>query len=166
MKKCVFAGTFDPPTVGHEDIVLKSLEIFDEVVVAVLINPNKLPMLTIKERETLLNKVFASYKNVRVVSHSGLLVDLLRKENTKFYVRGVRNSTDYEYETLENYINSDMYGDLLTLYLPTRQKLLHISSSLVKDAITFGMSVDEYIPKAIRSDIKELSKKAALKKTE
>ena len=159
MRKCVFAGTFDPPTVGHKDIALKCLELFDEVVVAVLINPNKHPMLEIEEREILLKKVFKNYKNVKVLAFSGLLVDLLRQENTKFYVRGIRNSTDYDYETLENYINSDMYNELITLYFPTRQELLHISSSLVKDAINFGMDVDKYIPEEIRDDLNALTKK-------
>ena len=159
MRKCVFAGTFDPPTVGHKDIVLKCLELFDEVVVAVLINPNKHPMLEIEQREILLKKVFKNYKNVKVLAFSGLLVDLLRQENTKFYVRGIRNSTDYDYETLENYINSDMYNGLITLYFPTRQELLHISSSLVKDAINFGMDVDKYIPEEIREDLNALTKK-------
>lgn len=159
MKKCVFAGTFDPPTIGHKDIVMKCIELFDEIVVAVLINPNKHAMLQIEEREILLKKVFKSYKNVRVLSYSGLLVDLLRDEKTNFYVRGIRNSTDYDYETLENYINSDMYNELITIYLPTRQELLHISSSLVKDAINFGMDVDKYIPEEIREDLKLLTKK-------
>jgi len=159
LRKCVFAGTFDPPTVGHKDIVLKCLELFDEVVVAVLINPNKHPMLEIEQREILLKKVFKNYKNVKVLAFSGLLVDLLRQENTKFYVRGIRNSTDYDYETLENYINSDMYNGLITLYFPTRQELLHISSSLVKDAINFGMDVDKYIPEEIREDLNALTKK-------
>lgn len=159
MKKCVFAGTFDPPTVGHQDIVMKCLDIFDEVVVAVLINPNKHPLLSIEEREKLLMKVFKGYKNVKVVGFSGLLVDLLKQENTKFYVRGVRNASDFEYETLENYINSDMYPELITMYLPTRQELLHVSSSLVKDAIKFCGDVDKYIPEEIQQDIKKLTQK-------
>lgn len=159
MKKCVFAGTFDPPTIGHRDIILKALSIFDEVIVAVLINPNKNPLLTIDERKALLEKAFGKYKNVRVTAFSGLLVDLLKREDTRFYVRGVRNSTDYEYETLENYINSDMYNDLITIYLPTRQELLHISSSLVKDAIRFGENVDKYIPEEIREDLNRLTEK-------
>ena len=84
MKKCVFAGTFDPPTLGHKDIVLKCLELFDEVIVAILINPNKRPFFSEEARLSMLKKVFASYKNVRVLSYDGLTVDLLRRENAKF----------------------------------------------------------------------------------
>lgn len=80
MKKCVFAGTFDPPTLGHKDIVQKCLDLFDEVIVAILINPNKKPLFTVEQRLNMLKKVFASYKNVRVLSYDGLTVDLLRRE--------------------------------------------------------------------------------------
>ena len=156
MKKCVFAGTFDPPTIGHQDIVLKCLEIFDEVVVALMINPNKQPLFKTEDRLMLLEKVFSGHPNVKVVAYDGLLVDLLRKENTKFYVRGIRNGTDYDYENQLNYINCDMYKQMITIFLPTRQNLVHISSSLVKDALGFHKNVDDYVPAEIRGDIRKL----------
>lgn len=150
MRRCVFAGTFDPPTLGHKDIVLKCLELFDEVIVAILINPNKKPLFGEEERLAMLRKVFAGYKNVRVLSYDGLTVDLLRRENAKFYVRGIRNGTDYDYEAQLNYINMDMYKEMITVFLPTRQEFLHISSSLVKDALRFNKNVDKYVPEEIR----------------
>ena len=156
MKKCVFAGTFDPPTIGHQDIGLKCLEIFDEVVVALMINPNKQPLFKTEDRLMLLEKVFSGHPNVKVVAYDGLLVDLLRKENTKFYVRGIRNGTDYDYENQLNYINCDMYKQMITIFLPTRQNLVHISSSLVKDALRFHKNVDDYVPAEIRGDIRKL----------
>lgn len=156
MKKCVFAGTFDPPTIGHQDIVLKCLEIFDEVVIALMINPNKQPLFRTEDRLMLLEKVFSGHPNVKVVAYDGLLVDLLRKENTKFYVRGIRNGTDYDYENQLNYINCDMYKQMITIFLPTRQNLVHISSSLVKDALRFHKNVDDYVPAEIRGDIRKL----------
>ena len=156
MKKCVFAGTFDPPTIGHQDIVLKCLEIFDEVVVALMINPNKQPLFKTEDRLMLLEKVFSGHPNVKVVAYDGLLVDLLRKENTKFYVRGIRNGTDYDYENQLNYINCDMYKQMITIFLPTRQNLVHISSSLVKAALRFHKNVDDYVPAEIRGDIRKL----------
>ena len=156
MKKCVFAGTFDPPTIGHQDIVLKCLEIFDEVVVALMINPNKQPLFKTEDRLMLLEKVFSGHPNVKVVAYDGLLVDLLRKENTKFYVRGIRNGTDYDYENQLNYINCDMYKQMITIFLPTRQNLVHISSSLVIDALRFHKNVDDYVPAEIRGDIRKL----------
>ncbi len=160
MKRCVFAGTFDPPTLGHKDIVLKCLELFDEVIVAILINPNKRPLFSEEARLAMLRKVFAQYKNVRVLSYDGLTVDLLRRENAKFYVRGIRNGTDYDYEAQLNYINMDMYKEMITVFLPTRQEFLHISSSLVKDALRFNKNVDKYVPEEIRGDLKKYMQEA------
>ena len=137
MKKCLFAGTFDPPTLGHKDIVMKCLALFDEVIVAILINPNKKPLFSVEERLVMLKKVFAAYPNVRVLSYDGLTVDLLKREGVRFYVRGIRNGTDYDYEAQLNYINVDMYKDMITVFLPTRQEFLHISSGLVKDALRY-----------------------------
>ena len=160
MKRCVFAGTFDPPTLGHKDIVLKCLELFDEVIVAILINPNKRPLFSEEARLAMLRKVFAAYKNVRVLAYDGLTVDLLKGENAKFYVRGIRNGTDYDYEAQLNYINMDMYKEMITVFLPTRQEFLHISSSLVKDALKFNKNVDKYIPEEIRGDLKKYMQEA------
>ncbi len=155
MKKCLFAGTFDPPTLGHKDVVMKCLELFDEVLVAILINPNKKPLFSVEERLSMLKKVFESYPNVRVLSYDGLTVDLLRREGVRFYVRGIRNGTDYDYEAQLNYINVDMYREMITVFLPTRQEFLHISSGLVKDALRFNKDVDRYIPEEIRGDLKK-----------
>ena len=160
MKKCVFAGAFAPPTLGHRDIVLKCLELFDEVIVAILINPNKRPLFSEEARLSMLRKVFAGYDKVRVLAYDGLTVDLLRREGARFYVRGIRNGTDYDYEAQLNYINTDMYKDMLTVFLPTRQEYLHISSSLVKDALRFGKNVDKYVPEEIRGDLRKYLQEA------
>ena len=160
MKKCIFAGTFDPPTLGHEDIVLKCLDLFDEVIVAILINPNKKPLFSEEARLAMLKKVFAKYSNVRVLSYDGLTVDLLKREGAKFYVRGIRNGTDYDYEAQLYYINMDMYKEMSTVFLPTRQEYLHISSSLVKDALRFGKNVDKYVPEEIRGDLRKYIEEA------
>ena len=103
MKKCVFAGTFDPPTVGHEDVIKKCLDIFDEVVVAILINPQKHSMFSLEQRTYLLGKLFAGQPRIKVRTFSGAAVDLLREEGTPFYVRGVRDAIDFEYENRNHY---------------------------------------------------------------
>ena len=160
MKKCVFAGTFDPPTLGHKDIVIKCLDLFDEVIVAILINPNKKPLFTVEQRLAMLKKVFAAYPKVRVLSYDGLTVDLLRREGVRYYVRGIRNGTDYDYEAQLNFINVDMYREMITLFFPTRQEFLHISSGLVKDALRFEKNVDKYIPEEIREDLNKYLQEA------
>ena len=103
MKKCVFAGTFDPPTTGHKNVIDTCLEIFDEVVVGVGINTAKTPMFSADERKALLEKLYGGEKRVRVVLFVGAAVDLLESENTRFYVRGLRNTVDFEYETADHF---------------------------------------------------------------
>ena len=94
MKKCVFAGTFDPVTKGHDDIIAKCSKLFDEVVVALCINVKKSAMFSVEKRIEMLEAVVKKYKNVKVVYHDGLLVDLMKKENAVYYVRGLRNGRD------------------------------------------------------------------------
>lgn len=156
MKKCVFAGTFDPPTNGHKRIVENCLKMFDEVVVAILINPEKHAFFTSEERERLLEKLFKDEKRVRVISFDGAVVDLLEKENTPFYVRGVRNTIDFEYENSNFFANKKLKKDIVTVYLPAEQEELHISSSLVRNSFKFNKDFSGYIPKEIYEDIKKL----------
>ena len=103
----------------------------------------------------MLQKVFEPYSNVSARPYNGLMVDLLRREKAQFYVRGIRNGTDYDYEAQRDYINKDMYPEMITVFLPTKQEYLHISSTLVKDALRFKKSVDRYVPEEIRGDLKK-----------
>lgn len=159
MKKCVFAGTFDPPTNGHKSVVENSLKIFDEVVVAVLVNRDKQPLFTLEERLGLLNKLFARNPAVRVVAFEGAVVDLLERENTPFYVRGVRNTVDFEYENQNFFANKRLKKDIVTLYFPAEQENLQISSSLVKNSAVFKKQFSFYVPQEIYDDINEMLEK-------
>lgn len=156
MKKCVYAGTFDPPTVGHERVVRTGLEIFDEVVVAVMTNTRKTPLFTAEERAELLKELFRGEDRVKVLSFDGAAVDLLEAENTVFYLRGVRNSTDFEYETADYYASKKLKPDLIEIYIPAEQDELHISSTLVKNSVRFGKDYDGYIPEKIKDRLKRL----------
>ncbi len=158
MKKCVFAGTFDPFTTGHESVVNRCLELFDEVVVAILINPEKHAFFSMEERMGFIKKIFGKDKRVRVISYGGIVADLLKEENTKFYVRGIRNSTDYDYETTQTYASESFNKDMIVLYLPTPQKFLHVSSTLVKTCIKFGKPYRDYLPSEIREDVEKIVK--------
>ncbi len=149
MKKCLFAGTFDPFTVGHEDTVKKCLAIFDEVVVAVAENKNKACMFSPEEREEMIRKVYEREPRVRVLRWEGAVVRLMEREKISFYVRGVRNAADYEYETADFYASRDLSGDFIELYIPAEQRHLHISSSLVKNAIAFHTPYEDYVPAAV-----------------
>lgn len=156
-KKCVFAGTFDPPTIGHKKIVDDCLEIFDEVVVAVMVNAQKSPLLTEKERASLLRKLFEN-KRVKVRIFEGAAVDILEEENTPFYVRGVRNTVDFEYENADYFASKKLKKDMIVIYIPAEQENLHISSTLVKNSIKFNKDFAEYIPEEIRDDLLKILK--------
>lgn len=153
MKKCVFAGTFDPPTVGHEDVIKKCLAMFDEVVVAILINLQKQSLFSVEEREKLLKKLCADYPRVRVRTFSGVAVDLLREENTPFYVRGVRDCIDFEYENRNHYASKRLMPELVTIYIPCEQAHVHVSSTLVKNSIKFKKNYADLIPEGIYGDV-------------
>lgn len=153
MKKAVFAGTFDPPTVGHEEVVRESEKIFDKVVVAVLDNPQKSALLSVEERVELLKKLFDGDDAVEVKSFSGAAVDLLESEDTPFYVRGVRDAIDFEYENRNHYASKKLKKDLVTVYIPSSQENLHVSSTLVRNSLHFKKDFRALLPEKIADDI-------------
>lgn len=153
MKKCVFAGTFDPPTLGHKATVEECLKLFDRVVVAILTNPNKKPLFTAKQRREMLLLTFGENPRVKIVEFKGTVAELLEKENTDIYVRGIRNSTDFDYETSDFYASKKLNGNLTAVYLPCRQELLHVSSSIVRNSIAFGTPIDEYVTEEVKEYI-------------
>lgn len=152
MKKCVFAGTFDPPTSGHRAVVEACLKIFDEVVVAIMVNTKKTPLLTERQRKTLLEKLFGNTPAVRVVIFEGAAVDLLKREGTVFYVRGVRGYADFDYETADYYASKKLMPELVEIYIPADQDKLQLSSTLVKNSVKFKKDMFDYVPGEIESD--------------
>lgn len=157
MRKCVYAGSFDPPTSGHKDIIEKCLKIFDEVVVAIMVNPNKISFLTLEEREYLLKKLYKNESRVKVVIFSGAAVDLLERENTPFYVRGVRNTVDFEYENADMFASKRLKEDMITIYIPAEQNNLHVSSSLARSSVKFKKDCSQLIPEEIYEDFLKMT---------
>ena len=152
-KKCVFAGTFDPPTLGHEALINDCLKFFDEVVVAVMVNPAKEPCFTVEERKEMLSLVFGGDSRVRLVEFSGTVAELLAQEKTDVYVRGIRNGTDLDFENANFYASCKLDENITAVYLPCRQNLLHVSSSMVRNSLYFGTSIDEYVSAAVKTYI-------------
>lgn len=152
-KKCIFAGTFDPPTLGHKALIEESLKLFDEVVVAIMVNPQKTPYFTLEEREEMLRLLFPDETRVRVTATTGTVAELLDKEQTKFYVRGIRNSIDLDYENANFYASKKLDHELSAIYLPCPQELLHVSSSMVRNSLQFGTPIDEYVTKEVKEYI-------------
>ena len=155
-RKCVFAGTFDPPTLGHKSVIEECLKLFDEVVVAVLVNPDKSPCFTEKERMDMLALDFDSEPRVRILSFEGTVAELLKKENTKIYVRGIRNGVDLDYENANFYASKKLDKELTAVYLPCPQELLHISSSMVRNSLKFGTPIEEYVSEKVQAYIRRV----------
>jgi pantetheine-phosphate adenylyltransferase len=153
IKKCVFAGTFDPPTKGHEHVVEESLKIFDEVIIAVLENTSKKCLFTLDERLFLIKKMAAHHPDVRVITFDGAVVDLLEREGTPFYVRGVRNTIDFDYENQNLFANKKLKDDIVTIYIPAEQDELQISSTLIRNSVHFKKDFKDYISEEIIDDI-------------
>lgn len=156
MKTCVFAGTFDPPTVGHKDVTDKALKIFDNVVVAVMINPEKSCLFSKEERLSLLNKLYESEPRIKVRSFDGAAVDLLKEEDTPFYVRGVRDCIDFEYENRNHFASKKLMDGMVTIYIPAEQGDIHVSSSLIRNSVKFNKDFMQYIPQEIQGEVKKL----------
>ena len=144
MKKCVFAGTFDPPTLGHRAVVERAKKVFDEVIVAILVNPEKKPLFTVAERMELLKKTMP-FAEVKIISSEKTAADLMKETSADCYLRGIRNGTDFDYETANYYVSEKLCGEFIAMYVPCPQDLLHVSSSAVRAILKFGKSVDGYV---------------------
>ena len=155
-RKCVFAGTFDPLTLGHEALIADSLKMFDEIVVALLVNPSKTPFFTVEERKQMLALAFEGESRVRVVEFSGTVAELMQQENTEVYVRGIRNSTDLDFENANFYASCKLDEKVTAVYIPCRQEFLHISSTMVRNSLTFGTPIDEYVSEKVQTYIRSI----------
>ncbi|MBO5713522.1 MAG: pantetheine-phosphate adenylyltransferase [Clostridia bacterium] len=156
MKKAVFAGTFDPITKGHEKVIEKASNLFDEVIVAICINPKKTSLYTKEARLEMINSATKKYSNVKTVIHDGLVVDLMKEVGAIYYVRGVRNNTDYLYENDMYFLNKDLYPELITMYFPCEKNLLEVSSTKVRNAISNGEDLSPYLSSEVINVIKKL----------
>lgn len=151
LKKCVFAGTFDPPTLGHKSIIEECLKLFDEVVVAILVNPDKKPYFTVEQRKEMLSLDFEGESRLRILTFEGTVAELLNQEGTKIYVRGIRNGIDLDYENANFYASKKLDKEITAVYLPCPQELLHVSSTMVRNSLKFGTPIDEYVSEKVKA---------------
>ena len=158
MKQCVFAGTFDPLTKGHEFVIEKCLQMFDKVVVALGINQDKTPMFSLEDRKKMISLAFANEERVDIAEFSGMLTDFMKENGIKINVRGIRNEDDYKYETTMERYNRDMFNDMITLYIPTPKELVHVSSSAMRNILSMNADAGEYLPKSVNEYIKSIRK--------
>ena len=154
MKRAVCPGSFDPPTNGHLDVVGRASALFDEVVVAVLVNKSKKSMFTVDERIAMLEEITADYPNVRVGSFHGLLVDYCKENGIRAIVKGLRAVTDFDYELQMAQMNQGLSG-VDTLFIPTSPEYSFVSSSLVKEVATYGGDVSHLLPASVYRQLLE-----------
>ncbi len=156
-KKCaLYAGTFDPFTNGHLDIVQRAIKIFDEVVILVAVSPNKKPFMSTESRVGVLKKLFAHEPKVRVDSWSGLVVEYARQNDIGSIVRGLRPTGDFEIEFQMASMNRKINPDCDTVFLMTSEKLYYISSSLVKEVYTHNGDITPFVPPMVLDEMNKI----------
>ena len=148
MKRAVFPGSFDPVTIGHQDIVNRGLKIFDEIIIGVGENTDKKYMFSSNERFDFVSKTFESDTKVLIKTYDGLTVDFCKKNNAEFIIRGLRNPADFEFEKSIALTNREMTG-IETVFFLTCPKNSFISSSIVRDLIKNKGDYKLFIPKEI-----------------
>lgn len=147
----LFPGSFDPFTKGHEDIVLRGLRLFDEVVIGIGRNAHKSRYFPLEQMIKSIEEAFVQYPAVRVISYDGLTANVAREIGATFLLRGLRNTTDFEYENGISQVNRYIYEEVETVFLITSPHLAPISSSIIRDLHRYGQHVDEFLPYKLSS---------------
>jgi pantetheine-phosphate adenylyltransferase len=160
--KAIYPGFFDPITNGHLSIIQRALEIFDNLIIAILNNPQKKPLFTVEERMCMIRETVKSMKNVEVDTFGGLLVDYAVQKGSNVVLRGLRALSDFEYEFQMALMNRKLNRNVQSIFLMTDYKWFYTSSTIIKEAASFGGDVSGLVPKLVNEKLKE--KFANLKK--
>lgn len=145
MKIAVFAGTFDPFTIGHQDIVNRALPLFDKIIIAIGVNEEKMPLFSLEERIEIIKKTFLNHKKITVETYTGLTGEFCKKNNAQYLLRGIRNVIDFQYENDLVQANAALFG-LETVFFITKPTLSHVSSSLVRELYKNKGNYLNYLP--------------------
>ena len=154
-KRAVYPGMFDPMHNGHVDVIQRSLQIFDELIVAVVANPSKQPLFSVKERLEMIDEATSELSNFRIVAFDGLLIDLVARERADCIVRGIRAISDFEYEFQMALMNRKLRSTVETVFLMPHEKYTYISSRLIKEVASFGTSVTGMVPPIVEKRLVE-----------
>jgi len=155
-RRAIYPGSFDPLTNGHLDIIERACRIFDEVIVAILINPDKHPMFTVAERIEMLTEVVKPRASQIVIeTFEGLLVEYARRRQARAIIRGVRSTKDYEYELPMILMNRRLNPDVETVLLVASEENSYVSSSLIKEVFLLGGSIEGLVPHPVIERMKE-----------
>jgi len=151
----IYPGSFDPPTNGHLDLIERGSKIFDELMVAILRNPDKSPLFTVGERRKMLEDLTEEFKNVRVDTFDGLTVDYAAKVKASAVLRGIRALSDYEYELQMALMNRKLRPELETVFMMPAEKYSYLSSRLVREVARLGGDVSKLVPELVEQRLKE-----------
>ena len=149
-KIAVFPGSFDPFTVGHEDIVLRAMDLFDRIIVAIGVHSTKQPLLQIESRVKMVNQVFQSYDQIVADSFEGLTVDYCKKVKATHMLRGIRTAADFEYERAIAQINKRMLPSVESIFLLTAPEHTPVNSTIIRDIIRNNGDASQFLPKGIQ----------------
>ena len=149
MRKAIFPGSFDPITLGHEDIIKRGISLFDEIVIAIGVNSEKKYMFPLEERKRFIEETFKNEPKVSVITYEGLTIDLCKKIGANFILRGLRNPADFEFEKAIAHTNRHL-SKIETVFLLTAASTSYISSSIVRDVLRNGGEYEKLVPKAVR----------------
>ncbi len=149
-KIAVFAGTFDPITIGHLDIVRRGLDLFDKIVIAIGVNTKKQNLFDLEKRLAWIREIFKDEPKISVESYSDLTVEFCKQHNSKFILRGLRNGSDFDYEAHIAQLNKQLAPDIETVFVIASPEVSYISSTIVRDLIIYGGDYHSFVPKEVK----------------
>lgn len=155
MKRAVYAGSFDPFTIGHMDIVKRAVSIFDELIIVIAVSPLKKHLLSKEERVEMLNSLFSDNPKIKVTEWDGLLVDFAKENDVHAIVRGLRPTGDFEIEFQMASMNRKLHPELETVFFTTGENLYYISSSLVKEIYGHGGDIKKFVPELVFNELEK-----------
>lgn len=151
----IFPGSFDPITKGHESVVLRALPLFDKIIIAIGENTSKKTMFSLEQRMKWLKETFKDYNKIEIDSFSCLTTEYCKKVGAKYILRGLRNSVDYQYEMNIARINHELNEDVETVFMLTKPEETAISSSFVREILSFGGDVSKFVPNQVKIENKK-----------
>lgn len=155
MKIAVYPGTFDPITFGHLDVIERSLQLFDKVIVGISTHPAKKPLFSLEERLSLVKACTKKFRNIEVCSFQGLLVDFAKKRHSSIIIRGLRELSDFETEFQRAIMNRKLSPKIETVFIATNAKFFYLNSSIVKEISSFAGDISCFVPKTVEIALKK-----------
>jgi len=166
VRRAIYPGSFNPVTYGHIDIIERASRQVDELIVGVLINKTKTPLFSVEERVKMLEEVTNHLENVKIVAFEGLLIDFAKQMKANLIIRGLRGSTDFDYELQMAQTNRVLNPDIETIFLLTDLKYSYLSSTTVKEVASFDGDISQFVPDVIEKKILEKIKEKECAKDE